>query len=296
MNVREQLQRAQRLAPPVEPDLERLHRRRERRARTGRIGTAVLALVIGFGAIGGAWWAFRGESGATQVAEGPAVGPPTTGLAVGQGDYYYLRVKATSWTATGSGLEPDNAAYETWWATDDSGRIHNIAGSWYDEGVVSVGAFRSDTGDVSGLSTDPAELEAQLRIRVEPNGASPEPYAEWGGPVEWGLIRSIRELLMSADVTPAQKAALVQVAANLDGVTVDDRAVDPAGRAAILLSTHTESKLTEWWFDPASHQLMAMREAADENGEHTTFLVEAAGIAKSTDTDHLVREFVPPAG
>jgi hypothetical protein len=295
MNVRDQLQRAQRLAPPVEPDLERLLRRRERRARTGRIGTAVLALVIGFGAIGGAWWAFRGE-GAAQVAQGPHVGPPAADLAIGEGDYYYMRVNVTSWAATDSVPLPDNAGYETWWATDDSGRIHNIGGRWYDEGTYPAGGFVSDTGDVSDLSTDPAELEAQLRIRVEPDGASPEPYADWGGPVEWGLIRSINELLMSPDVPPAQKAALVQVAVNLDGVTVDDRAVDPSGRSAILLSTHTESKLTEWWFDPTSHQLMSARETYDDHGETTAFVIEAAGIARSTDTDHLVREFVPASG
>jgi len=296
MNVRDELTRAQRLAPPVAPDLERLHRRRERRARTGRIGTAALALVIGFGGIGGAWWAFRGESSATQAAQGDRVGPPTADLALGGGDYYYVRMRATGWTATDSGLRPDNTVYETWWATDDSGRLHNIAGSWYRDGTYPAAGFVSDTGDVSDLSTDPAELEAQLRIRVEPGGASPEPYAGWGGPVEWGLIRSISELLVSADVPPAQKAALVQVAANLNGVTVDDRAIDPSGRSAILLSTHTESKLTQWWFDPTSHQLMSALETYDDRGETTGYVIEAAGIAKSTDTDHLVREFVPPAG
>jgi hypothetical protein len=31
-------------------------------------------------------------------------------------------------------------------------------------------------------------------------------------------------------------------------------------------------------------------------GVTTGYVIEAAGIARSTDTDHLVREFVPPAG
>jgi hypothetical protein len=292
MNVRDGLERARAQAPRVEADLGRLHRRRVRRARASRIGTATLALVIGFAAIGGAWLAFRGEGAEQRPAAGSDVGPPAADLTLGDGDDYYMRVIVASPEMSDSGLVQVTEGFETWWATDDSGRIHDLDGRYYDEGVFAAGAFPSDTGDVTDLSTDPEQLEAQLRIRVEPGGASPEPYADWGGSIEWGLIRSIQELLESPDVTPAVKATLVQVAANLDGVTVDDRAVDPEGRAALLLTTRTEDKLTEWWFDPTSHQLLTSRETFDENDAVSTFTVVAAGAARSTDSDHLTREFI----
>lgn len=291
MNVRDGLTRALQQAPQVPPDFDRLHRRRERRARNGRIGTAMLALVIGFVPVGGAVWALRGESGGSRAGEGARVGPAKSDLSLGVGDYYYMRVSATHpWDAT---MEDREWVYETWWATDDSGRTHNLRGSYVHDGVFDAGDFQSDTGDVTDLSTDPAQLESQLRARVQPDGASPEPYEGWGGPIEWGLIRSIQELLLSPDLLPAQKAALVEVAANLDGVTVDDRAADPSGRSAILLSTHTEDKLSQWWFDPASHQLLTTRETYDDNGGQITYTVAAAGVARSTDTDRLVTELIP---
>jgi hypothetical protein len=163
-------------------------------------------------------------------------------LTLPDGSYYYMRV------------DVGQTVYETWWATDDSGRIELLrGGNGYglpQKGTVGPGEFYSDSGPVAYLSTDPAELEQQLRARVEEGGASPEPYADWGGPIEWGLIRSIRELLEAPDVTPAQKAALVQVAANLDGVDVEMDAQDPSGRNAILLTTDTEGQSHSWWFDP----------------------------------------------
>ena len=133
------------------------------------------------------------------------------------------------------------------------------------------------------LSTDPIELDRQLRERVEPTGASPEPYEDWGGPVEWGLIRSIGELLQAPDVTPAQKAALVQVATTLNVVTVDTTATDPTGRDAFVLISDTENAIHRWWFDPTTHQLLAMDDG---------WTVVRAGIAADTSTTELDRVFV----
>ena len=259
--------------------------------------------MIGFAAIGGAWLAFRGAGAEQRPAAGSDIGPPAADLTLGDGEYYYLRVHVDPASVR---LEPESggdqlqatstsdARFEMWWAADDSGRIHNIDGSYWNgrfDTTFGSGEFYSDSGPVADLSTDPAQLEAQLRTRVDPGGASPEPYADWGGPIEWGLIRSIQELLLAPDVTPAVKATLVQVAANLDGVTVDDRAVDPQGRSALLLTSHTEDKTSEWWFDPSSLQLMSGRETFGD-GSVTTNVIEAAGVAGSTDSDHLTREFI----
>lgn len=125
---------------------------------------------------------------------------------------------------------------------------------------------------------------AQLRDRVQPNGASPEPYGDWGGPIEWGLISS-GELLQAPDVTPEQKAALMVVAAQLS-TSVDINAHDPQGRPAILLTLDSEHETHHWWFDPESYQPL------DIDG----FVIQEAGVVHSTDSTDLTRSFVPAAG
>src|SRR5206468_8617560 len=134
------------------------------------------------------------------------------------------------------------------------------------------GDFYSDSGPVAQLSTDPSTLLQQLRERTQPDGVSPEPYAGWGGPIEWGLVRSIRELLEAPDVTPEQKAALFRVAAGIDGMQVDEQATDPIGRPAIELTIDTEHTTQRWWFDPQSEQLLAA------DGNLGTIVIQYSGI------------------
>jgi hypothetical protein len=277
--TRELLERARREAPAAEPDLRALYARRDARVTRKRVTTIVVALVIGFGSIGLGLASIAGFGGRSRPASGDPVGQPLQDLHLGAGDYYYMRVDA------------GYSTYETWWALDDSGKIAKVCcGGGIHEGTFGPGEFYSDTGPAEYLSTDPAELEQQLRERVEPGGASPEPYEDWGlwgGPVEWGLIRSIHELLEAPDVTPAQKAALLQVTAGLDGVTVDATAKDPFGRPAILLTTETEGSLHEWFFDPESEQLLVERE---DGG--VTYRVLTAGVTEAIDAKPIDRRFV----
>ena len=277
--TRERLERARREAPATEPDLRALYARRDARATRKRVTTIVVALAIGFGSIGLGLVSIAGFGSERRAASGDPVGQPLQDLHLGAGEYYYMRVDA------------GYATYETWWALDDSGKIAKICcGGGIHEGTFGPGEFYSDTGPVEYLSTDPAELEQQLRVRVEPGGASPEPYEDWGpwgGPVEWGLIRSIQELLEAPDVTPGQKAALFQVAAVLNGVTIDATAKDPFGRPAILLSTETEGALHEWFFDPDSEQLLV--ELSDGS---VTYRALAAGVTGAIDARSLDRRFM----
>jgi hypothetical protein len=237
-----------------------------------------MALVIGLVAVPLMFGLIDGSpDGGSRPLDGGSVD-----LGMGGGDYYYQHV---------------SGRYELWWALDGSGRIRNADG---DETTYERGEFPSDSGPVSGLSTDPAQLERQLRQRVEPTGASPEPYQSWfdecgcavasgqEGPITWGLVRSIRELLLAPDVTPEQKAALFQVAEGLDGMAVTHDATDPTGRPAILLSINTEQRLHEWWFDPASLQLLTIREGDGYGGA----TIESAGITGSTESSDLSRVFV----
>jgi hypothetical protein len=276
IDVRTELEWARREAPPAQIDLEGLYRRRAAKQRRTRVGTyAVGVLVLGSLALLVPGWGGTANPSPATARDGGGLGSPSMDLTLPDGSYYYMRV------------DVGQTVYETWWATDDSGRIELLrGGNGYglpQKGTVGPGEFYSDSGPVAYLSTDPAELEQQLRARVKEGGASPEPYADWGGPIEWGLIRSIRELLEAPDVTPAQKAALVQVAANLDGVDVEMDAQDPSGRNAILLTTDTEGQSHSWWFDPQSHQLLASSDG---------FTIVRAGITDGTTSTMLSPAFI----
>jgi hypothetical protein len=272
------LRRAREQLHPAVGAFDRWSRARRRRERISRAGVISVALVIGlvgvplmFGLIDGS------PDGGTQPFDAASVD-----LGLRAGEYYYQHV---------------GGRYELWWALDGSGRIRNADG---DETTYGPGEFQSDTIEASGLSTDPTHLELQLRQRVEPTGASPEPYQSWyegcgctvepgqEGPITWGLVRSIHDLLLAPDVTPEQKAAVFHVAEGLDGMTVTRDATDPAGRPAILLSINTEQRLHEWWFDPASLQLLAIREGDGYGGA----TIESAGITSSTESSDLSRVFV----
>jgi hypothetical protein len=272
---------AQEQLHPAVGAFDRWSRARQRRERIHRAGVISMALAIGLVAVPLMFGLIDGSpDGGSRPFDAASID-----LGLRAGDYYYQHV---------------GGRYELWWALDGSGRIRNADG---DETTYGPGEFQSDSGPVSVLSIDPAQLEQQLRQRVEPTGASPEPYQSWfqdcgctvdpgqEGPITWGLVRSIRELLLAPDVTPEQKAALFHVAEGLDGMTVTRDATDPTGRPAILLSINTEQMPHEWWFDPASLQLLAMR-GGDPYWDTT---IESAGITGSTESPDLSPVFVSSA-
>jgi hypothetical protein len=277
-DTRDLLERATRSAPVPPPDVGRLYMRRDGHKRRSRISAAAVAVAIAVGGTSMAINAIGGSGGHVRSAAAGEIGAPTQNVSLNAGDYYFLRFDG-GW-----------GVCESWWALDDSGRLDTVENQrsqgncWGPTGgkTYGPGEFPSDTGPVAGLSTDPDELLAQLRDRVQPDGASPEPYADWGGPIEWGLIRSLGELLEAPDVTPEQKAAMMVVAAELS-TSVDTRARDPEGRPAILLTLDSEHRIHQWWFDPDSHQPL------DIEG----VVVQAAAVVSTTTTSDLARSFVP---
>jgi hypothetical protein len=269
------LERAASAAPSSPPDLEALYRKRDAHGRRSRITALVVALAIAVGGTAVAAMTIAGTRG-SRPAAGGEIGSPTQDVSLGSGEYYYMRFDG-GWGVCGS-----------WWALDDSGRLDTVvkepgAGNcWGPMGgtTYAAGDFSSDSGPVAGLSTDPDELMAQLRDRTQPDGASPEPYDDWGGPIEWGLIRSVGELLEAPDVTPAQKAALMAVAVDLS-TSVDLAARDQEGRPAILITLDSEHQMHRWWFDPESHQPLVV----------DGVVFQASGIADSMDRSDLSRSF-----
>ena len=172
---------------------------------------------------------------------------------------------------------------ESWFGLDGSGRIR---GGGATSGTYPVGGFPNDTGDLSGLSTDPATLLDQLTERTGPDGASPEPYDDFTtgpeSPLTAGLVRAAGELLDDANSTPALRAALAQVLAGLDGASVV-RGHDPFGRDAVEVSIESERATHHWWFDPQTLQVLATANGDPGASGSFVLVVEASGYTADTD-------------
>jgi hypothetical protein len=305
---------------------EGLRTRRERKARRSRVTAATFSLVLAAAAIGGALLAF-GPRGSGTATRQPAAGP-SVDLSVGLDQYAYEKTVSLSYGPEGDGanwpLYVLRASGRQWYRADDSGRrVENGALSYFTaadrtageqmgetwgtpiDRSYDPGQFPSDSGDLSGLSTDPNVLRAQLLYRGSGGGASPVPDLSPGlgqdadTPVIWAGVQT---LLASPNSSPALRAALFEVASQLKGVNVTEATTDPVGRPATELSQVDSVGIeTDWWFDPSSEQLLAQRDIIRNdrmsmpNG--TAFwlmIVEESGVADSTDGGAtLVKTFVP---
>jgi hypothetical protein len=303
-DLRTELERAGRHAPPLDDDpFERLGARRTRKARRGRLGAATLSLALAVVAIGGAVRVLRAP-GATprHVADGG----PSVDLTVPPNEYYFLQ---QDWYGPGNGGgEGSGSAWQeqyattSWYRADDSGRIIAVQNGDRSDQSYDPGKFLQDTGDLSYLSTDPTQLLIQMTERMQPSGRSPEPFDQFtpgpgqDGHVTAGLVRSIGELLNDPNSEPALKAALFQVATGLQGMAVQENVTDPTGRPATLLRIETEQVIHEWWFDPSSEQLLAMRTTDPGRGDVLSLeVVGGSGVSATTDDGHhLSPAFIPP--
>jgi hypothetical protein len=325
-DLRTELERAGRLAPPLEHDAyDRVRARRERKARRGRITAATVSLTVAVVAIAGLWSAFRPHNAAT--TRGHTAAGTTADLSVGPDQYMFRRIVTYAYGPEGDGADwplfVERDVARSWYRADDSGRsatdgqlsFFTEADRQADQGLGDTptpsdhtygpGQYPQDVGDLSSLSTDPAVLLGQLRERSGPAGSSPEPPVS-PGPRQgadtgmlWGVIQSLLDV---PEATPAQRAALFEVAAGLEGVRVTEAATDPVGRPATLLATtNGEGIESEWWFDPASEQLLAQRYTvrtdanAYPNGTVFTIrIVAASGVSDSTDDGAtMAKSFVP---
>jgi hypothetical protein len=277
-DTRNLLERATAAAPELQPDLQGLYDRRARHVRGARLRAGAVAALIAIGGVAVGFNMLSSPGGRFDAASGDQIGAPTQNVQLSADEYYYQQFDG-GW-----------GACQSWWALDNSGRLDTLvhqsgAGNcWGPMGgqTYGPGKLYSDTGPVADLSTNPDVLMDQLKARTQPDGASPEPYADWGGPIEWGVIRSLGELLEAPDVSPEQKAAMMVIAADLS-TSVDMHAQDPQGRPAILLTLDSEHQTHQWWFDPQSHQPL------DIEG----FVVQAAGVVSDTTSTDLNRSFVP---
>ena len=296
-DARERLRQAGELIPPPEDPFERLVRRRDRQRRRDRVLAAGLSLTLVAGVLGGALFVLSktGSKVGHQAPLGGSSGSTGPGrLALGEGQYLYTRFRQVM---PGWGFEQ-----QSWWATDGSGRTKFDCSTphctdpncqtgqacdgygGYPDGAWGPGKFPTDD-DMTGLSTDPAQLLPELLDRTSPGGKSPEPAFSPGpeltpGVTVGGLLDAIENILGDPNGTPELKAAVFEVASGIDGVTVSTGAIDPVGRPATKLSWSLDgSQTAEYYFDPGTGLLMA----TDWSGQSGTYAVYDQGIVSSTD-------------
>jgi hypothetical protein len=305
---RSDLERARATAPITNLSLEGLVQRRDRKERRRRLSALVVAAAIVAFTVGGAYAVLDGNGRTVRAGDGdtqPNVWTMPAGLTVPPGSYAYMH----------SVVYGDVEAYDlqTWFSpTDGSGRVRE-AGTTSDQPLdsqtpgqqipyvhdrdYSVGEMTSghdpNMDPLVDLSTDPALLVGQLVDRSRADGASPAP-----APTPAGLASSTKQLAQVAggllarpNATPELKAALSQVLAGLDGVTVSDATSDPTGRPAWSVALDTQVAATTWWFDPQSDQPLAKRVTS---GQFTFITVyEASGVVSGTHNTDVSTSFIP---
>jgi hypothetical protein len=261
---------------PVPQDaFERLVQRRERRRRRQRRAAGFVAIAITVGVLGATLavlGGLRGSEKATPAAE------PAMDLSLDPGEYFYMK---TSYSG-GRGVE----TWESWWATDGSGRYELLADT-EDYGGPEPRTYGPSEfpipGDLTGLSTDPDVLAEQLRERSAPNGASPVPAVTPGpghAPESGTLWRAVQDLVRFPNATPELRAALFSFTQSISGVQRVDGATDPGGRATIMLELDYGGYVTKLFFDPNSFQVTGTSEG--EPGFGRTEMVIESGIVNST--------------
>lgn len=294
------LERAERSAPTPSFTFDDLDRARARHEKRKRIGTATFALALAAIAFGSAVVALRqpgegsvGSSGPTETLP-PQIEAP---LVAGPGEYYY-RAVLLAYEGCFSSSEGECGSTGTrldatfWWRDDDAGRIavDQRMGYGIDPGRFEVGSFPNWNGiDVSAF---PLETEALTRFLLERSaegGTSPAPIVTpppEGAPNDGQLWRAITDLLVDPHVTPTVRAALLDVAAGLQGARVETDVLDPAGRPAhMIVFGNAGGEMPELlYLDPASHELLAWTTSSTVDPDSFgIYIVQDAGVVTSTE-------------
>jgi hypothetical protein len=313
MDPRDLLERARTQAPAPRMTLIDLHHRRERRQRIRRVEAGALGLALTVVAAGTAFVGLREHR-----VPGPAEGgqssvnlpPATTALPVARpGQYYYTQVHLVGGCPSGQehycGGNDVELAATFWWAPDGSGRIeadrvHNYG---IHAGTFGPTEFPNPNGiDVSTFPTETAQLTRFLLDRSAPDGASPAPLLTPppdGAPRDGQIWRAITDLLQDPHVTPRVRAALLDVAAGLQGARLELGGIDPVGRKAdvVIFGNWGGELIERLYVDPASHDLLAITwtsEIADRPFQY--YVVERAGVAASRSSEPTVAESIPALG
>jgi hypothetical protein len=271
--VRTELRRASRLVEAPDGSFHRLVERHERARRRGHVAALVLAAAAAAVSLAGvAVLLDRFDGGSVGTATD---WEPSQRLAIGAGEYLYLRV--TSDEATDGHVRDE----ETWWAPDGSGEVRNRSTRqdkypYPPTGVYEPGAFPIWLHGVSSLSTDPDVLATQLRDAT----------------YDWEML-----LLETPYATPELRAAVFEVASRLEGMTMIEDTRDPAGRPAVALerAEHEDEGVSTWrvYFDPGTHQTIAWMFESSRGGS-VWILLDSAIVDHRGDAPEPDEWLVPP--
>jgi hypothetical protein len=286
----------------VEPslDFDDLTRARERRRTRRQRRTAAMVGMVSMVVIGALLVGLRFETHGHGAALSGGGVRARGGSALAPGQYLYLRQSIV--------VDNGRIVTQTWWASDDSGRIAfdctvpNCAKT-SPTGTYGPGDFPTDD-DVSGLSADPSVLLGQMEQRTAPGGSSPEPEFSPGPELTAGVTTGSlwdagSNILQDPTGGPDLRAALVQVLSNLPGVQVQTGVTDPAGRPAtalVLNGVLDGGAPRAMYIDPTSDQLMA-EGAPPGSGGPTGSVLYDEGVVGSTDAPPSGGEWLfPPSG
>jgi hypothetical protein len=269
-DVRDRLRNASEFVTLPDRPFDRMVERRDRRRRGQRLASAVVAFAIAAAAVGGGV-ILLSRLGPDRVDSGGGWRSTKT-LALRPGDYFYLRVESSE------AVDGHIRHEETWWGLNGSGEVRNRSTRkdkypYPPSGSYGPGAFPI-WSDVSELSTDASVLAAQLRQ---------EPWNHFYGQPEsermWDLVSFLLTELPTP--TPNLRAALFDVARDIEGVTVTQNDRDPVDRAAISLSFSDPRNGAMWrlYLDPGTHQPLAWTFTSDRGGE--SWVVFGSGIVDS---------------
>jgi hypothetical protein len=248
-DTRTELKRASLLVAVPDGSFDRLLDRRDRVRRRQRRASFIVAVLVAASALGGVALLMTGLREDHDEATGTGW-QPTRDLSLGPNDSFYLNVQSSD---LGDGQVRDE---ETWLAIDGSGEVRNRSTRqdkypYPPTGLYGDGDFPIWLRHVPSLSKDPALLAAQLREDPWDWGSGPEPERLWD---VTGLL-----LFETPYATPELRAAVFEVASDIEGVSVTTGDVDPVGRPAVSLrfSDPTEGATWTMYFDPGTHQAIA---------------------------------------
>jgi hypothetical protein len=322
-STKDLLEHAGRSAPAAGFELDDLGGRRSRRRRRDRGVAIAVGLVLTTATAALLTTALRPQGGAVVGSSGPTGGqppalsapsgptgadgqdhafdalPPATQapLVAADGQFHYRAVLISYHCVDGGdvcgGNDVDLDASYWWSPADDSGRIEVDARESYgiDAGRFGPGEFPNHNGiDVSDFPTEPDSLYDFLVVRSRPSGASPAPLVTPppdGGPEDGRLWRAITDLLEEPRVTPAVRAALLDVAAGLQGSHVTVDSTDPFGRPAHIVEFGNWGGhiLERLYVDPDSHELLCWTSSEATGALPFRYhVVQQAGVVGSTET------------
>jgi hypothetical protein len=277
-----------------------VQRRRDRRHRVRRVEAGVVGLAFAVASIGAASLALRAHTTAPAVGGGANAGLPpatVTPLETDIGQYYVWKVSELAegcFDAEGGtcGFPGLRLEVTYWWSPDGSGRIKVDESKGYgiEGGLFEKGRFPNPNGiDVSSFPLAPGTLAAFLLERSAEDGASPAPLVTPppdGAPRDGQLWRAITDLLTDPHMTPAVRAALLDVAAGLQGSRVETGVIDPVGRPAdvIRFANWAGDQPEALYVDPTNHELLAWTATSRlDDRSFQVFVVRDAGVVNSTD-------------